>query len=371
MGDPVRPAGGLPVSNWQGLLGGGSSAALRNTLPEGIPPAQLMAHSAEEITFQFSRLVEQSKKEAEAKGARPFSVGNWARVLQISKVRTLFEQITGQAPGVLAARAKQVIGAVTNSRDAYDAARELEPDLTLRYLILREAAHDAAKDPIRARAFETAIELVQEEFPGASQRIKADCASAPAIAASTPDSRLRSLLRETYRETLAASETPAEMALHFLEKYPEDEVLRAMSTLERAVSDDLKSPLVSRQPVKLEAILKDLRSIQTIRSAFALAEKILRAVVQKGGRAKKSAVRVATDQVRLAPLNPVERFITDVLMEHVEGDKALKLGYLGSCAQLFNALPSSIWPEPEHKARWQDCISDYLNREDPRDLKAV
>ena len=55
------------------------------------------------------------------------------------------------------------------------------------------------------------------------------------------------------RDALVAADTPAEMALHLLEKYAEDENPKAMRTLSRALAHDLRSPLVSRQPGKLEA----------------------------------------------------------------------------------------------------------------------
>ena len=329
---------------------------------------RILAHSAEELTFQFSALREQSSKELDTK----FAVGaSWSRVVRIEKIRELFEQITGESVTGLGDRAKKLLERLAGSKDAYDAIREMETDPTMQYLILREAGHQAARDPIVSRAIETAIELVQDAYPGAPSRIKADMASAPAIAATTPDVRLRALLRETYRDALVVADTPAEMALHLLEKYPEEDIPRAMRTLARAAADDLKSGLASRQPAKLEAILNDLKSIQTINSALAAANKALRAVVSNGGMVKRSVVRVATDLIRLAHLNPAERFVTDVLLGHVDGEKTLKLRYLASCAQVFNAFPTSIWPEEESKEAWLNCISEYLNREDPRELKAV
>ena len=330
--------------------------------------SSILAASAEELTFQFSKLREQSAKDLDTK----LAVGaSWSRVVRIEKIRELFAQITGESAVGLGDRAKRLLERVAGSKDAYDAIREMEADPTMQYLILREASHQSARDPLVSRLIETAIELVQDAYPGAPSRIKADMASAPAIASATPDIRLRALLRETYRDVLVVAETPAEMALHLLEKYPEEEIPRAMHILARAASDDLKSGLASCQPEKFEVILKDLKSIQTINSALAAANKALRAVVSNGGMVKRSLVRVATDLIRLAHLNPAERFVTDVLLGHVDGEKRLKLRYLASCAQVFNAFPISIWPEEESKEAWLRCISDYLNREDPRELKAV
>lgn len=372
------------------VLSRGDAAALREGATAGWAPslAGIMANSAEELTFQFSELREQSHKELETKSVTGAS---WARVVRIEKIRELFEQITSESSAVLGDRAKKLLEQISTSKDPYDAICEMESDPTMQYLILREAAHQAAKNPLLDQQIESAIQLVQERtvvklmpgaYPddpertkvfmqGASSHIKADMASAPAIAAATPDSRLRALLRETYRDALVAADTPAEMALHLLEKYSEEEIPLAMRTLSRALSDDLKSKLASRQPGKFEAILKDLKSIQSINSAMAEANKVLRAVSQKGGVLKRSVVRVATDLIRLAHLNPTERFITDVLLGHVDGDKHLKLGYLSKCAMLFNYFPASIWPEEDSKDAWRDCITDYVNREDPRDLKAV
>lgn len=330
--------------------------------------SNIMANSAEELTFQFSALREHSKKEIDTKFVNGAS---WARIIRIEKIRELFGQITGEPVSSLAERAKKLLDNISRAKDPYDAVREMEADPTLQYLILREAAHQAGRDPILSRDIQTAIELVQDERPGTSSRIKADMASAPAIAAMSPDQRLRSLVRETYRETLVAADTSAEMALHLLDKYSEEDIPRVIRTLARAAADDLRSPLVSRQPEKIDAILKDLRSIQTLNSALAAAGRALRAATAKGGEIKRSVVRVATDLIRLAHLNPAERFVTEVLLCHVEGDKGVKLGYLASCVQVFNAFPQSIWPEEDSKELWLNCIAEYLNREDPREMKAV
>ena len=119
---------------------------------------------------------------------------------------------------------------------------------------------------------------------------------------------------------MTGCDTAAEMAVHLLERYPESDVLKAIRTLARALGDDLRSKLASSQPGKLEATLKDLKSIQTITSTLSAAEKALRSVAAKGGAIKRSSVRVATDLIRLAHLNPAERFITDVLLGHVDGE---------------------------------------------------
>lgn len=369
-----------PIANAElaSLLGSNKAGSVEGTNQTSglVGPSELekAQNSSEEATFVFSEFLSKSEKEIDIRSAQ---AANMARVINIQKIQELFTQITGEPKESLSELAKRLIADMASGGDPSDIVGKMEADPTKQFLILREAAHQSARDVLAQRKLETAIHLVEEQVFGrgflASRAIKADVNSAPAIAsASGADKRVGNLLRETYRQLVCGFEGVAEMALHLLEKYPESQIATAMKTLGRALADDLRSKTTSAQPEKMDAAMKDLQAIFTIQSTLAACEKALRTVTSKGGVMKRSSARVATDLVRLTQLKPSERFLTDVLLEHVGGEKPLRLAYLASCSQIFgHTIPGRIWPAEDSKEEWVGMISNYLNREDPRELQAV
>jgi len=296
-----------------------------------------------------------------------------ATLTPIGDLRKKFEERTGLSKAELDDRAKAVLNSISGERDALQVVSDMESDPFLQFLILREAQFQASSSrPDLEGKLDVAMGLLFDPSIGAPSRIKADLASTSEIAQATPDLGLRKQMRESYRDALPSSSNAAELALHLLENYPEHDIPKTMITMAKILSQDARSPLSSRSPAKLHAILTNLQSIRTISSTIEGVKKMQSSVVRAGGSVKRTAVRIATDLVRLANLRPSERFITDVLLGHVEGADKVKNAWVSYSAALFGNLPGSVWPDEDAKSAWRDCITDYLNRVAPHDdMKAV
>ncbi|MEY3202434.1 MAG: hypothetical protein RIR70_1984, partial [Pseudomonadota bacterium] len=339
--------------------------ALKRATYATLDPEAVEDFAADQASVALSSRLEQAKRQAGL-------YKNLATLTPIGDLRKKFEERTGQSKSEMADRATAVLKAISGDKDALQVVSDMEADPFLQFLILREAQFQAASSrPDLEGKIDVAIGLLFDPNIGAPNRIKADLASTSEIAHATQDLGLRKQMRESYRDALPSSSNAAELVLHLLENYPEHDIPKAMGTLAKILSQDARSPLSSRSPAKLHAIMTNLQSIRTIMSTIDGAKKMLAAVVRGGGVAKRTAVRIATDLIRLANLRPSERFVTDVLLAHVEGEDKVKQAWVSYAASLFNNLPESVWPEEDAKTAWRECLSAYLERVAPRDMKAV
>ncbi|MDM0030158.1 HrpJ domain-containing protein [Variovorax saccharolyticus] len=267
------------------------------------------------------------------------------------KLQRLWQQFNGATGSgkSMAARATSLLAAMDAGAQPRDAAKKLESDPSLQYLLIAAAWRMSSRLRTRSAAVTESLgEALADLDDTAGVAVRAGLNSVAEADEFSELPHVREKFRQSYRDAISSGASVAVMFRDVLRRFGEERLEKGLALMIRALGRDMSAQRPSTDRRRLSLAMTDLNALQACSS-------VLRCVQRSSPQLKKVGLEIAspnlaTELISLCDGRPVSRHATNRLMQQygVRSNTQERV-FLTQVSTAISLVPEHIFAHAQHR----------------------
>lgn len=310
-------------------------------MPSAVPANPLL-DGMEEVALKFSESVERHSKSLDERSIAQPNQGQ--RIERIEKLAELYRLLDRNDQPSLDQQARRM-QIQLQQQPSMDAALSLgDNDPARTDILLQQALRLSMKEGDETTVSQTRS-LIEELRQLHGDKIRAGFNTASAIALFSRDPEQRASMRQLYYKAIVGQQSLASLLEALLERFSDEQFVRGLRTLQRALADDLAALSPSLPGAVLGSMLRGLGSCGQLSNLLHTCDALLKRLALKHSGTQLTSLAMGKRVLRFCGNGFFARDLTLLTEEAVGSARALHPLFLNGLYPLLQGLPLVLWKD--------------------------
>ncbi|AZC84001.1 type III secretion system gatekeeper subunit SctW [Pseudomonas chlororaphis] len=313
--------------------------------------------SMEEVALKFSESVERHSKSLDQRSIK--DINRDQRVERIERLVELYRLLDPSNQPSLQQQARRMQIHLQQQPSLQAALTLADQDPACADILLQQAFRLSQSEGRKTDA-DTTLQLIDELRLVHGDKVRAGFNTARAIALFSRDPQQRAAMRQLYYRTIVDQKPLASLLEALLEHFSEEQIIRGLHTLQRALADDIAALSPSIPSGVLSSMLSGLSSCGQLNNLLKTCQTLIEGMRQQEHWGDMTPLAMSKRLLRFCAHGIFARDLTLLAEDTVGSTLRLQPMFLNGLYPLLHNLPLVLWKDLKTRQNGLHLLQDLI-----------